>query len=265
MDVNGSPEFKPRLQSQEWVTDGRVEFKDFSVKYRPELETVLSNLTLSIKAGEKIGVVGRTGSGKSTTILSLLRILQTHEGDIEIDGTSLYSLDIQSVRAGFSVILQEHFLFSGTVRDNIDPLHVMKDQDIEKVLDACGIWESLKTREGLDTVVEEGGQNFSAGEKQLINISRTLLNPRKIVLVDEATASIDFGTDALLQRVIKDRLKDSTMITIAHRIDTILTSDRILVLDKGKIAELETPKALLETPTSIFSKLYEEFKNGKDE
>ena len=109
---------------------------------------------LSIKAGEKIGVVVRTGSGKSTTILSLLRILQTHEGDIEIDGTSLYALDIQSVRAGFSVILQEHFLFSGPVRDNIDPLHELQDKDIQEVLDTCGIWESLQAREGLDTLVE---------------------------------------------------------------------------------------------------------------
>ena len=154
LDVDGNAEFKPRQQSEEWMSDGMVEFKDFSVKYRPELETVLCGLSLSIKAGEKIGVVGRTGSGKSATILSLLRILQTHEGDIEIDGTSLYALDIQSVRAGFSVILQEHFLFSGPVRDNIDPLHELQDKDIQEVLETCGIWESLQAREGLDTLVE---------------------------------------------------------------------------------------------------------------
>ena len=129
------------------------------------------------------------------------------------------------------------------------------------MLELCGLSESIKSRNGLDTVVEEGGRNFSAGEKQLINISRTPLTPKKIVLVDEATASIDYNSDAMLQKIIREQLKDSTMFTIAHRIDTILSSDRIMVLDKGAILELDTPQALLQRQDSIFRKLYTQSHN----
>jgi ATP-binding cassette, subfamily C (CFTR/MRP), member 1 len=205
-------------------------------------------------------VVGRTGSGKSTTILSLLRLLQTHEGTIKIDGTDIYALDLQTLRSGFSVILQDHFLFSGTVRENIDPRREFKDEEIIQALESCGLWENIRTRSGLDTVIEEGGGNFSAGEKQLMNISRTLLNPRPIVLVDEATASIDLKSDDMLQKVLKEQLQHSTIITIAHRIDTIISSDRILVLDKGRIVELDSPQNLLKR-TSTFGELYKEYQN----
>lgn len=222
------------------------------------MEDVLKEITLNIRPGEKIGVVGRTGSGKSTTIMSLLRMLQTHSGNITIDGKDIYARDLQSLRAGFSVILQEHFLFSGTVRENIDPLDVFADSDIIAALQRCGLWESLNSRNGLLTSVEEGGDNFSGGERQLINIARTLLDPKKVVLVDEATASIDYKSDEMLQKVIRDQFASCTVITIAHRITTILTSDRILVLDKGRIVELDSPQNLLKDPNSTFFKLYKE-------
>ncbi|XP_031505870.1 uncharacterized protein LOC116268297 [Nymphaea colorata] len=244
------------VRETQWVEEGRIQFEGFSVKYSDELETVLSGIDVRVARGEKIGVVGRTGSGKSTTLLSLLRILEAHSGRILIDGTDISALDLQSLRAGFNVILQDSFLFTGTVRE-------FEEQSIIRALELCGLWEAVRARNGLATVIEEGGDNFSAGEKQLINISRTLLNPKRIVLIDEATASIDSRTDRLVQRVISEQLSASTIITIAHRIDTILSSDRIIVLDKGKIVELDAPHELLKNPDSHFRKLYEESHTSK--
>ncbi|XP_031505872.1 uncharacterized protein LOC116268300 [Nymphaea colorata] len=235
------PHERGEVRETQWVEEGRIQFEGFSVKYSDELETVLSGIDVRVAKGEKIGVVGRTGSGKSTTLLSLLRILEAHSGRILVDGTDISALDLQSLRAGFNVILQDSFLFTGTY----------EDQSIIRALELCGLWEAVRARNGLATVIEEGGDNFSAGEKQLINISRTLLNPKRIVLIDEATASIDSRADRLVQRVISEQLSASTIITIAHRIDTILSSDRIIVLDKGKIVELDAPMNSSRTPIPI--------------
>ena len=141
--------------------------------------------------------------------------------------------------------MQDHFLFTGTLRDNVDPTHAHSDSQIISALRLCGVWEEFEKREGLSSAVEEGGNNLSSGEKQLINISRSLLNPKRIVLIDEATASIDLDTDAQSQKVIRKHFADKTVLTIAHRINTVVDSDRILVLNKGKIAEFDSPQNLL--------------------
>lgn len=144
---------------------------------------------------------------------------------------------------------------------NIDPRGEFSDEEVRRALELCGLWESVRSRGGLLSAIEEGGENFSAGEKQLINISRTLLNPRRIVLIDEATASIDFESDAMLQRVMKEQLRASTILTIAHRIETILSSDRVMVLDRGSILELDSPQRLLQNSDSLFRKLYKQSQN----
>jgi len=170
---------------------GEIVFQNYSFRYKPELEDILKSISLVIKAGEKIGIVGRTGSGKSSMMLGLLRIIEASAGKIVIDGIDIASLSLEQLRSNINIILQEHFLFTGTIRDNVDPTHSHSDQQIIEALRLCGVWEDFEKADGLNSWVEEGGNNLSAGEKQLINISRSLLNPKRIVLIDEATASID--------------------------------------------------------------------------
>lgn len=197
-------------------------FKDYSLRYKPELDDVLKRLSFTVRPGEKIGIVGRTGSGKSTLMLGLLRIIEASQGKIEIDGLDISKLSLEELRSNINIILQDHFMYSGTVRENVDPTNFHTDKQVEDTLKMCGIWEDFQDREGVNTVVSEGGGNLSSGEKQLLNIARSLLNPKRIVLIDEATASIDIETDALIQKVIKKQFADRTVLTIAHRINTVL-------------------------------------------
>jgi ABC-type multidrug transport system fused ATPase/permease subunit len=198
-------------------------------------------------------------------MLGLLRILEAAEGRIVIDGKDISKLSLEELRSNINIILQDHFMFTGTVRENVDPTGAHSDQQIEEALKLCGIWDTFKDKEGVSTMVTEGGDNLSAGEKQLLNITRSLLNPKRIVLIDEATASIDFETDALIQKVIKKQFADKTVLTIAHRINTVVNSDRILVLSKGEIAEFDSPQRLLERSDSVFARLYKESGKVKDE
>jgi ABC-type multidrug transport system fused ATPase/permease subunit len=155
-----------------------------------------------------------------------------------------------------NIILQDHFLFTGTVRENVDPTNFYSDERVKNALQQCGIWEEMEKREGLGTEITEGGNNLSSGEKQLINIARSLLSPKRIVLIDEATASIDPETDKMIQKVMKEVFSKQTVLTIAHRIHTVIGSDRILVMEKGTIAEFDTPANLLRRKNSLFAKLY---------
>mgnify|MGYP000492377471 CR=1 FL=1 len=211
---------------------------------------------MTINPGEKIGIVGRTGSGKSSMMLGLLRILEASAGRIVIDGKDISKLSLEELRSNINIILQDHFMFTGTVKENVDPTGAHTDAQVEEALKLCGIWDSFKEQDGVNTMVVEGGDNLSAGEKQLLNITRSLLNPKRVVLIDEATASIDFETDNIIQKVIKKQFADKTVLTIAHRINTVVGSDRILVLSKGEIQEFDRPEVLLNRETSHFAKLY---------
>lgn len=214
---------------------GEIEFDNYCLRYKPDSENVLRNLSMVIHPGEKVGIVGRTGSGKSSMMLGLLRILEAAGGRIIIDGKDISKLSLEELRSNINIILQDHFMFTGTVKENVDPTGAHTDQQVEDVLKLSGIWEEFVDKQGVHTQVDEGGANLSAGEKQLLNISRSLLNPKRVVLIDEATASIDFETDNKIQKVIKEQFADKTVLTIAHRINTVVGSDRILVLSKGEI------------------------------
>ena len=156
---------------------------------------MLKNINLRIHSGEKIGIVGRTGSGKSTLMLGLLRIIEGSSGKILIDWKDTSQLSLEELRSNINIILQEHFLYNASIRENVDPSGTHSDQKIKEALQMCGIWEIFEQKQGLDTEIAEGGDNLSSGEKQLVNIARSLINPKKIVLIDEATASIDIKTD----------------------------------------------------------------------
>lgn len=174
-------------------------------------------------------------------MLGLLRILEASGGSIEIDGKDISHLSLEELRSNVNIIMQDHFMFSGTVRENVDPTGTHSDDQVINALKLSGIWSIFEGKDGINSQVVEGGDNLSSGEKQLLNISRSLLNPKQIVLIDEATASIDIETDALIQKVIKQQFADKTVLTIAHRINTVVESDRILVLNRGEIAEFDSP------------------------
>lgn len=178
-------------------------------------------------------------------MLGLLRILEAAEGRIMIDGQDISKLSLEELRSNINIILQDHFMFTGTVKENVDPTGAHSDKEVEEALKLCGIWDVFSNLDGVNTQVTEGGSNLSAGEKQLLNITRSLLNPKRVVLIDEATASIDFETDNLVQKVIKKQFANQTVLTIAHRINTVVNSDRILVLSKGEIQEFDKPEVLL--------------------
>ena len=240
-----------------WPEKGKIEFINFSVKYRPNTEIVLKNLNFVIQGQEKIGIVGRTGSGKSTITLCLFRILEASEGKILIDGIDISTLGLEILRHNLTIIPQDPALMEGSLRYNIDPLEKSEDNEIIKVMQKIGFDYIIKRdKNGLNQEISEGGSNLSVGEKQLICITRAILRKSKIIIMDEATASIDYKTEEIIQKAVNEILKDSTFITIAHRIKTILNYDRILTLDNGKIVDYDTPKNLLNDKKSLFYELY---------
>ena len=236
-----------------WPSRGDIVIEDMSMRYRPELDPVLKHISLHIAPGEKVGVVGRTGAGKSTMMIALFRITDLCEGSITIDGIDLAKLGLEDVRRALCIIPQDPVLFSASVRFNLDPFNEASDEDIWSVLEQVELKDSIQNLpRGLDDDVQEGGTNFSVGERQLICMARALLRHPKILIMDEATASLDNATDTFLQQMIRKQFSSCTSLTIAHRLNTIMDAHRVCVMDKGVVAEYDSPANLLHKENGIF-------------
>jgi ATP-binding cassette subfamily C (CFTR/MRP) protein 1 len=252
---------KDCLPVANWPTRGDIDVIDLKVRYRHNTPLVLKGITLRIHGGEKIGVVGRTGSGKSTLIQALFRIVEPSEGKIIIDGVDICTLGLHDLRSRFGIIPQEPVLFEGTIRSNIDPLQEYSDVEIWQALDRCQLKEAVTSKpEKLDASVVDNGENWSVGQRQLLCLGRVMLKHSKILFMDEATASVDSQTDAVIQRIIREDFAECTIISIAHRIPTVMDCDRVLVIDAGLAKEFDRPAALIERP-SLFGALVQEYAN----
>jgi ATP-binding cassette subfamily C (CFTR/MRP) protein 4 len=228
---------------------GAIDCQDLTIRYRSSLPPALTGASFRIEAGQRIGCVGRTGAGKSSLVQALLRILEAEEGRIEIDGIDIKSLGLHKVRHAISVIPQTPVLFSGcSIMENIDPFYKYNEEAIKKALRDVQMWEAIeKLPNGLGTEVAEGGLNFSVGQRQLICLARCLLcGQTKILVLDEPSANVDKQTDQLLQKAVATNFPDSTIISVAHRLDTVIEYDKILVLGSGQVLEYGSPKALIE-------------------
>ncbi|XP_077258463.1 multidrug-Resistance like Protein 1 isoform X7 [Temnothorax americanus] len=238
---------------KEWPKHGRVDFKNFKVRYREGLDLVLNGLTFSVLGGEKIGIVGRTGAGKSSLTLSLFRIIEAAHGKILIDDIDISKLGLHDLRSRLTIIPQDPVLFSGTLRINLDPFDCHSDEEIWRALEHAHLKSFIENLpNALLHEVSESGENLSVGQRQLICLARALLRKTKVLILDEATAAVDLETDDLIQTTIRQEFKDCTVLTIAHRLNTILDSDRVIVLDKGLIVEYDSPEVLLRNPSSSF-------------
>ncbi|KAG4114409.1 hypothetical protein ERO13_D12G044800v2 [Gossypium hirsutum] len=239
-----------------WPSSGSIQFEDVVLRYRPELPPVLCGLSFIISPSEKLGIVGRTGAGKSSVLNALFRIVELERGRILIDGCDLARFGLTDVRKVLSIIPQSPVLFSGTVRLNLDPFNEHNDDDLWQALERAHLKDViLRNTFRLDAEVLEGGENFSVGQRQLLCLARALLRRSKILVLDEATAAVDVKTDAFIQKTIREEFKSCTMLIIAHRLNTIIDCDRILVLDAGQVLEHNTPKELLVNRESAFSKM----------
>lgn len=260
------PETKPAVS---WPDRGVIEFRDVNMSYRPELPLVLKGFTASINPSEKIGICGRTGAGKSSIMLALYRIVELTRGSIEIDGIDISKLGLNDLRSKLSIIPQESVLFEGTVRKNLDPFGEKTDDELWSILRRTDIvssdeFEKVKAQSStdpnlhkfhLERVVEKEGINFSLGERQLISFARALARGSKILILDEATSSVDYATDKKIQDAIVSEFSDCTILCIAHRLRTILNYDRVIVMDDGRIVEFDTPKDLFNKEDSQFRQM----------
>ncbi|KAJ2807434.1 hypothetical protein H4R20_001292, partial [Coemansia guatemalensis] len=229
-----------------WPEQGVVEFKNYSTRYREGLDLVLKDLSFRVLPRQKVGIVGRTGAGKSSLTLALFRIIEAASGQILLDGEEISKYGLFDVRSKLSIIPQDPVLFAGTVRENLDPFGSYSDQDIWRALEQAHLADYIRSKdERLEFMVTQSGGNFSIGQRQLICLARALLKHAKVLVLDEATAAIDNTTDAIIQQTIRSEFKDCTVLTIAHRLDTVIDSDMVLVIDGGQLAEYDTPQNLL--------------------
>ncbi|KAJ1946018.1 hypothetical protein GGF37_001399 [Kickxella alabastrina] len=233
------------------------------VEYREGLDLVLRDLSFCVLPKQKVGIVGRTGAGKSSLTLALFRIIEAAGGQILIDGEDIAQYGLYDVRSKLSIIPQDPVLFAGTVRENLDPFNSYSDQEIWCALEHAHLGDFVRSKnKALEYVVTQGGENFSVGQRQLICLGRALLKRANLLVLDEATAAIDNSTDSIIQESIRKEFNDCIVLTIAHRLTTIIDSDMILVIDDGKLAEYNTPGNLLADKTSLFAKLLEESSNN---
>ncbi len=239
-----------------WPEEGKVEFEDYETRYRPGMDLVLRNVTMAVRPGEKVGVCGRTGAGKSSLSMALFRIIEASGGRILVDGVDIATVGLQKLRSRMTIIPQDPVLFSGTLRFNLDPSERASDQDLWKALENSHLKDHVQGLPlGLNHGIEEGGSNFSLGQRQLLCLARALLRRSRILVLDEATAAVDVETDSLVQQTIKKEFSHCTILTIAHRLDTILDSDRVVVMAEGSIAEMDEPQVLMQRPDSKFKSL----------
>lgn len=273
--------------TESWPTKGAISLTNMRMRYRHNTPLVLKGLNLTIGAGERVGIVGRTGSGKSSMLLVLMRLVEPHlfscennndgnnAGDDDdenyvapliIDGVDVMRIGLLDLRSKLGIIPQSPVLFSGTIRTNMDPFDKYQDNEIWVVLEKCsmkGVVEGMM--DGLHARVAEYGENLSQGQRQLLCLGRALLKKCRILLLDEATSSVDYETDREIQRTIREAFAGSTVLTIAHRVNTILDSDKILVMDDGNVAEFDSPEKLLEDENSIFSDIVRHSTQKSDE
>ncbi|KAF9347371.1 hypothetical protein BGX26_001151 [Mortierella sp. AD094] len=278
---------------EQWPSKGHVIFKNYSARYREGLDLVLKNISFEVQPGNKVGIVGRTGAGKSSLTLALFRIIEAADsywarmseqegaakdlrlaqlqdqllsisssgdgGSIEIDGLDISTLGLRDLRKHLAIIPQDPTLFAGSVRENLDPFHEAEDSELWTALERAHLRDHISSLPGgLSFEVSQNGDNFSVGQRSLICLARALLRKTKILILDEATAAVDVETDELIQRTIRKEFKDRTVLTIAHRIKTVMDSDKILVLEKGRVQEYDSPKELLKKKESLFYRLAEQ-------
>ena len=254
---------KYNLSDKSWPSDGKVLFNNFSLKYRDDCDLALKNINLEINPGEKIGIVGRTGGGKSSLVLALFRIIEASEGKIEIDGEDIHNIPLKKLRRSLSIVPQEPFLLEGTIKTNLDPLILYSDDEIDEVLRNVKLYEMLEHNNnnktvlnGINTEIKEYGNNLSIGCRQLLCVARAILRKSKIIILDEATSSVDQKTEEIITNAVDNMFKDSTVITIAHRINTVKSCDRVIVMDQGEIVEIGKPDELIKNIRSKFYSLY---------
>ncbi|XP_043687857.1 ABC transporter C family member 3-like, partial [Telopea speciosissima] len=246
--------------AHEWPSQGKIDIIDLQVQYAPHLPLVLRGLTCTFPGGMKIGIVGRTGSGKSTLVQALFRVLEPTAGQIWIDGINISKINLHDLRSRLSIIPQDPTMFEGTVRSNLDPLEGYTDEEIWEALDRIQLGDEVRKKKGmLDSAVTENGENWSMGQRQLVCLGRALLKRSKVLVLDEATASVDTATDYLIQQTLRQHFSRSTVITIAHRITSILDINMVLLLDNGLVLEYDSPAKLLEIKSSSFSQLVKEY------
>ncbi|XP_055326164.1 probable multidrug resistance-associated protein lethal(2)03659 [Sitodiplosis mosellana] len=243
---------------KDWPHYGNIEFKSLSLRYAEKNARTLLNLNFRINAKEKVGVVGRTGAGKSSIIQSLFRLAQ-NEGQILIDGIDVGVIGLHDLRKKISIIPQEAVLFSGSLRFNLDPVAERSDDELWNSLEQVELKSVISALPGgIDCKVLDGGSNFSAGQRQLLCLARAILRNNRILILDEATANVDSETDRLIQDTIRNKFGDCTVITIAHRLHTVMDSDKVLVMDAGEIMEFDHPFELIQKPDGIFKRLLDQ-------
>uniref|UniRef100_A0A673B3B2 ABC-type glutathione-S-conjugate transporter n=1 Tax=Sphaeramia orbicularis TaxID=375764 RepID=A0A673B3B2_9TELE len=241
------------LVPSSWPSSGSIQLEDFGLQYRKGLDWALKDISISIQDREKVGIVGRTGAGKSSLALGIFRILEAVKGRICIDGVNIAQLGLHELRSRLTIIPQDPVLFSGTLRMNLDPFETCSDQELWKALELSHLTSFVSTLpKKLDYQCSEGGENLSVGQRQLLCLARALLRKTRILVLDEATAAVDLQTDQLIQSTIRTQFEDCTVLTIAHRLNTIIDYSRVLVMDQGSIVEAGPPSELLRQQSHFY-------------
>ncbi|ONI16443.1 hypothetical protein PRUPE_3G098500 [Prunus persica] len=247
-ELHGSQSLHPS-----WPYQGQIEFQNVTLRYKPSLPAALRDISFTIEGGMQVGFIGRTGAGKSSVLNALFRLTPICKGCILVDSINIASAPIRDLRGHFSVVPQTPFLFEGSLRDNLDPFQLSDDLKIWKALERCHVKEEVEAAGGLDIHLKESGMSFSVGQRQLLCLARALLKSSKVLCLDECTANVDTQTASIIQKTISSECRGMTVITIAHRISTVLNMDSVLVLDHGILVEQGNPQVLLENESSRFS------------